>query len=242
MIFLKQIRFYFLALDDNYCKPNGCKLIQCMICYSKHTKIADLRTHLRTHQYVVSFNQRDPSNVAEISLQLYPEEPFMAEKDLINRVITDVTEQRLDRFYSITNEVGYELSISDSETESDSEEEDEAIRKYYSCDLCGNTFRRKYKLFEHQRFSHNWLELPYVCEVCDARFLSKEFLHKHYIAQCKNTTKRFMCKKCPLRFMWKDNLKIHERTLHPEIGSSRRKVYNLIRILYSFKFLSIHIS
>ncbi|XP_054744160.1 zinc finger protein Xfin-like isoform X1 [Anastrepha obliqua] len=217
------------AVDPHLCKPNGCKCVQCKICLSKHTKIADLRAHLLEHRTDVSLSQHVTTDW-EISILFYPDEAPMTKEMLMSRMKADINAGQLDRFYSITNELGHELSISGSDTDdTDSDSEpDEALhnvtgniirhprRSTYNCDLCSVTFTRKYKLFAHQASEHSWDEAPHVCQHCQAHFLCDKLLQSHYRHQCKNLLKRYVCRKCPQRFMWKENLKLHLRTMHPD--------------------------
>lgn len=217
------------AVDPHLCRPNGCKCVQCKICLSKHTKIADLRTHILEHQTNVSLSQHVTTN-SEVSLLFYPDEAPMSRELLIARMMADITAGQLDRFYSITNELGHEISISGSDTDdTDSDSEPDEVlyhatgenirhprRSIYNCDLCSITVTRKYKLFAHQASDHNWNDAPHVCQHCGARFLCEKLLQSHYRHQCKNLLKRYVCRKCPQRFMWKENLKMHLRTMHPD--------------------------
>lgn len=217
------------AVDPHLCRPNGCKCVQCKICLSKHTKIADLRTHILEHRTDVSLSQHVTTN-SEISLLFYPDEAPMSRDLLMARMMADITAGQMDRFYSITNELGHEISISGSDTDdTDSESEPDEVlylamgqnirhprRSIYGCDLCSITFTRKYKLFAHQASDHNWDDAPHVCQHCQARFLCEKLLQSHYRHQCKNLLKRYVCRKCPQRFMWKENLKMHLRTMHPD--------------------------
>ncbi|CAD6991802.1 unnamed protein product [Ceratitis capitata] len=216
------------AVDPYLCRPNGCKCVQCKICLSKHTKIADLRAHILEHRTDVTLSQHVTTN-SEISLLFYPDEAPMSMDLLMARMMADIAAGQLDRFYSITNELGHEISISGSDTDdTDSESEpDEALyqaigsirhprRSTYKCDLCNIQFSRKYKLFAHQASDHKWDEAPHVCQHCQARFLCEKLLQSHYRHQCKNLLKRYLCRKCPQRFMWKENLKMHLRTMHPD--------------------------
>ena len=203
-------------------KPHGCKQIKCMICYSEHNRLRDLRSHLRSHRYSISFEKRKETETLDtISTQLYPDETVMCEDDLIKRIGTDIAaENNLERFYSITNENGYEVNLDSSETESDSDDNDndendednneDKPKRLYKCDLCpAISFNRKFKLFAHQNKNHTWEEARHICIHCNSRFLSSYMLQLHYKNQCKNTKKRHFCRRCPLRFMWKNNLKIH---------------------------------
>uniref|UniRef100_A0A1B0AVI2 Zinc finger protein Xfin n=1 Tax=Glossina palpalis gambiensis TaxID=67801 RepID=A0A1B0AVI2_9MUSC len=207
--------------DVNLSRPHGYKQIKCMICYSQHTTIQDLRNHLAKHQYTIDFERRKEMEVVDfISAQFYPEEEIMTEATLMARIGIDLTNKhKLERFYSITNENGYELSLDSSETDLDSEDDDERVKLNtkgsYNCDICPHlSFARKYKLFQHHENEHTWEEGRHVCSSCNARFLSPEILEHHYKQQCKNPNKRHQCRKCSLRFMWKDNLKSHFAMMH----------------------------
>ncbi|XP_037942941.1 zinc finger protein 585B-like [Teleopsis dalmanni] len=203
-------------IDENLCKPNSPKIARCMICQFTHTKISELRLHLSTHQFCINFAQiQQPIN--EISELLYPEE-FMSKETLVSRIMTDIAGHKFERFYSITNQVGYELNLTSSDTDDSPETLSTYIenfnRKFYSCDLCNSSFHRKYKLFEHQMSNHNWHDAQKVCDKCNARFVSEASLQQHYKDQCKNMLKHYQCRKCPRRFMWRDNLKAHIRSMH----------------------------
>ncbi|XP_065363358.1 uncharacterized protein LOC135956717 [Calliphora vicina] len=200
-------------------KPHGCKRIKCMICFSEHSRIRDLRSHLRTHRYSVNFDKRkEIETIDVISSQLYPDEPVsLAEEELVKRIGSDiVAENYLERFYSITSENGCEVSLDSSETESDSDdnesgdEGDIKSKRVYKCDLCPQlSFNRKYRIFDHQNKQHKWEEARHICIHCNGRFLSSYLLQLHYKNQCKNSKKRHFCRRCPLRFMWKNNMKAH---------------------------------
>ncbi|XP_034659826.1 zinc finger protein Xfin [Drosophila subobscura] len=203
------------------CRPNGCKLIQCMICLSRHSKIADLRTHLGGHQYGVSFTQE--RDIASASRSLYPElSTAMEQQELVERIMSDVASGvELERFISITNEAGIELSLESSETETDSEQEDdesceEADQQRYVCNICQLEVRRKHQLYAHQLEQHQWEDALLECAHCQARFVSEALLEHHYRSLCRNPQKRFQCRKCPLRFRWRENLKLHVSTSHQQ--------------------------
>lgn len=211
-------------------KPHGCKRIKCMICYSEHNRIRDLRSHLRSHRYTINFEKRQETETFDfISNQLYPEEPAMTEEELAKRIALDIAdENNLERFYSITNENGYEVSLDSSETESDSDDnafevdsdgnveenlvkaEVDKPKRIYKCDLCPELgFNRKFRLYDHHQKCHTWEEARHICIHCNGRFLSSYMLQLHYKKHCKNSKKRHFCRRCPLRFMWKSNLKAH---------------------------------
>ncbi|XP_073836957.1 uncharacterized protein [Musca autumnalis] len=218
-------------------KPHGCKRIRCMICFSEHAHIRDLRSHLRSHQYAINFEKRKEVESLElISKQIYPEEGPMCEEDLFRKISADiVAERNLERFYSITNEYGYEVSLDSSETESGDSEDGEdgksersernedqkqtnftKSNRVYTCVICPQlTFDRKYKVYEHHQTVHKWEDGRHVCIHCNGRFLSSLMLQLHHKTQCKNSKKRHTCRRCPLRFMWKENLKTHIAMEHP---------------------------
>lgn len=188
-----------------------------MICFSEHNRIRDLGYHLQTHRYTVNFEKRkEIESMEDISSQLYPDEPVpLTEEVLIKRIGSDIAkENKIERFYSITNESGYEVSLDSSETESDTDddnpEKNDKLKRAYKCDLCPQlSFNRKYKLFAHQHNKHTSEEACHICEHCNRRFLSSYMLQLHYKNQCKNTQKIHFCRHCPQRFMWQSNLKAH---------------------------------
>ncbi|XP_034485136.1 zinc finger protein 91 [Drosophila innubila] len=205
------------------CQPNGCKLIQCMICLSQHSKISDLRTHLEKHQFIVEFAEEraKPESIVSICRALYPEQVTPLDKQqLIERIQRDVgMGTELERFISITNEAAIELSLDSSETETDSDSaEMERISsgRQYNCDLCKLKLPRKYQLYAHQLEQHTWQQATHICTHCQARFINDQLLEHHYRSLCRNVHKRFLCRKCPLRFRWRDNLKLHTDVAHQE--------------------------
>ncbi|XP_023178872.2 zinc finger protein Xfin isoform X2 [Drosophila hydei] len=204
------------------CRPNGCKQIQCMICLSQHTKISDLRTHLLQHQYTVKFAEErgQPESIASISRSLYPElSTPLEQQQLIERIQSDVAKGvELERFISITNEAGIELSLDSSETETDSDSTETVGSNsgLYSCELCQLKVSRKHQLYAHQLEQHSWQQATRVCNCCQARFVNEQLLEHHYRTLCRNVQRRFFCRKCPLRFRWRENLKLHSDVAHNE--------------------------
>lgn len=203
------------AVWSQLCRPNGCKQIKCMICSSYHTKISDLRTHLISHQFALQFVDDHPK-----SELLYPElrSDDLDSEQLIERIQFDLAKgDELERFVSITNEAGIELSLDSSETDTDSDSEETTGSQIYDCDLCQLKVSRKHLLYAHQLEQHAWQEASHVCQHCQARFVSEQLLDHHYRSLCGNPLKRFLCRKCPLRFRWRDNLKLHADVAHAEV-------------------------
>ncbi|KAH8395554.1 hypothetical protein KR222_011147 [Zaprionus bogoriensis] len=209
------------------CRPNGCRQIRCMICLSQHTKISDLRAHIVSHQREVHFveERAKPESIRSICRALYPELGAcgLKKEHLIQRIQFDIANGvELERFVSITNEAGIELSLDSSETETDSDSAETTGRSScrqtlsYSCDLCQVKVARKHQLYAHQFERHAWEEPSLVCTHCQARFVNEQLLEHHYRTLCRNAQKRFLCRKCPLRFRWRDNLKLHMDVTHRE--------------------------
>ncbi|ALC47969.1 CG11902 [Drosophila busckii] len=191
-------------------QANGCKLIQCMICFSRHARISDLRHHLSIHQSGVKFENIE--NIADISRALYPEISVPFEKyQLIQRIQSDVTNGvELDRFISITNEIGIELSLESSETDSDLESEVAAVIKdrIYSCDLC--QFK---EVADSGEQSQDKLPMSatvdsYECVECKRTFKIQKDLTRHMLIHAHESSK-YRCRWCARRFYHKLNLLQH---------------------------------
>ncbi|KAH8294586.1 hypothetical protein KR018_000019 [Drosophila ironensis] len=235
------------CVDLNLCKPHGYKLIECMICQSQYNKIADLRRHLEEHPDIVALGGRpnvEPNEVAEL---FYPDSKNVDEDRLIGWIQKDLAAGIYQRFYSITNQSGYEMDLDSSETDSDLDGEPEDSQKRrkkprkcsYVCELCQQRFPRKYLLYDHQRQNHSWAEAPHVCGRCDGRFVSQQLLRHHNESQCRNAQKRFLCHKCPLRFRWKHNLKAHFR--EHRITNQTFECHECKRVFDKKKSLTVHL-
>ncbi|XP_061392993.1 zinc finger protein 721 [Musca vetustissima] len=215
-------------------KPHGCKRIRCMICFSEHTHIRDLRSHLRSHLYVINFEKRKESDsIDHISKHIYPEEAPMCEEDLFRKISGDIiAERNLERFYSITNEHGYEVSLDSSETESGDSEDDKTERsddhnskkflksnRVYTCDICPQlTFDRKYKVYEHHLNNHKWEDGRHVeicrtlmktCPLCQAKFCTQKELTQHLSSNHPTESELRYCFLCPKTFYTAEHLNEH---------------------------------
>lgn len=220
--------------DENLCKPNGQKVIQCKICLSKHNTIKDLTTHLMSHKDPATFKQRE-GEAREISMMIYGKQMEM--QTLERAISRDIEKGSNTRFYSITNEAGYELSLNDSETcsdfDADDDDEDDddddlmrdrkIVLKGYNCQLCSKNFNRKFKIFDHQRTEHQWEELPYECNRCGSKYVCERIYQLHLQNDCENNEKQFKCKTCPMKFTWKENLKNHEKYMHDQNPAMPKK-------------------
>ncbi|EDW84819.1 uncharacterized protein Dwil_GK12937 [Drosophila willistoni] len=202
-------------------RPHGCKRIQCMICHSQHSKIADLRCHLMSHQFVISLPPEREKDIVGVSKSLYPELSVALSRDnLISRIMNDIGKGvELERFISVTNESGFELSLDSSETDSDTDEEDAKTDRQkinrYTCSICQVEVKRKHQLYAHQLDHHPCAEAAAnVCSHCQARFVSEQLLEHHLKSQCRNNHKRHQCRKCTWRFRWRENLKLHNNVCH----------------------------
>ncbi|XP_030374030.1 zinc finger protein 91-like [Scaptodrosophila lebanonensis] len=234
-------------MDPNLCKPHGYKLIQCMICQSKYDKICHLRNHLEEHPDIFGFDEQQNVNVTEMVELFYPDQKQLSLDQLKDRIHKDLKAGKYYRFYSITNQSGYEMDLDTSETETEAEIETEeqttirrkSTRTNYLCELCQQKYPRKYLLYEHQRQTHTWSEAPHICGRCDARFVSSKLLTHHYESQCKNSQKRFICHKCPLRFRWKHNLKAHYRD--HKSANQTFECHECKRVFDKKKSLTVHL-
>ncbi|XP_017079986.2 zinc finger protein Xfin [Drosophila eugracilis] len=198
-------------------RPHGCKLIRCMICLSTHSKISNLRTHMRSHQYELSFSEE--RDISSASKAFYPElENVLGRDELAGRIMGDVQQQLdLDRFVSITNEAGLELNLDSSETETESEQKEDQSFQGYACNLCDVVSMRKHQLYAHQLAEHKWDEAFLVCSHCQARFVNVSLQDHHSRTVCYNPQKVFQCRKCPLRFRWRENLQLHINLFHQQV-------------------------
>ncbi|XP_062121925.1 zinc finger protein 420 [Drosophila sulfurigaster albostrigata] len=234
-------------IDINVCKPHGYKLIECMICQSQYDKIVHLRRHLEQHPEIVNFGTRSNMEPNELAELFYPDAKDMTEQELKALIRKDLAAGIYQRFYSITNQSGYEIDLDSSETDSEAElDADEHTKQQrsipiakYCCELCQERYQRKYQLYEHQRQTHLWQDAPHVCGRCDARFVSLQLLRHHNESQCKNSQKRFLCHKCPLRFRWRHNLKVHIR--EHRIANQTFECVDCKRVFDKKKSLTVHL-
>ncbi|XP_070072496.1 zinc finger protein 319 isoform X2 [Drosophila takahashii] len=200
------------GFDYHRCEPNGAKEIKCMICLRRFTKLRELRDHLQAHPTDFGFEAHGEP-IERIAEGFFKTAVESTAEGLKRRIFRDLRMGVYGRYYSITNQARYEMTLDSSDTDSDGDvESDVVIRRSYSCELCDSPearWPRKYLLHQHHRNEHTWLEAPHVCQRCDSRFLSAQLLEHHTSQLCQNTLKRFMCDKCPQRFFWRRNLRAH---------------------------------
>ncbi|XP_023035897.1 zinc finger protein 271 [Drosophila willistoni] len=201
--------------DPLRCQPNGSKEIKCMICLRRFAKLGELRYHLKYHPHDFDFDAHGEP-IERIAEGFFKTAVESTAEGLKRRIFKDLNMGLYGRYYSITNEARYELSLDSSDTDSDGGDADAQviIRRSYACELCNTSnqtavWPRKYQLHDHHRQCHTWLEAPHVCQRCDSRFLSEKLLEHHTSQLCNNTLKRYQCDKCPQRFFWRKNLRSH---------------------------------
>ncbi|XP_030376069.1 zinc finger protein 26-like [Scaptodrosophila lebanonensis] len=192
-----------IDFDLNCCKSNGCKTIECMICLQRFGKVSQLRAHLEAHPTDISFEAHGQP-IARIAESFYRKAEETTADDLKQHIFDDLGAGIYSPYYSITNDVGYEMSLDSSDTDGDNDE------KSYACELCeSGTWPRKFMVNEHHLLNHSWLEATNVCKRCNARFVNADLLLHHTKTLCRNTQKRFLCDECPQRFFWRHNYRMH---------------------------------
>lgn len=135
-------------------QANGSKLRNCIICNATFDRIGDLRNHLDWHiNNPKSFDEFDFSVNEEMcdkfGIKNGDNQSFST--ILYNKI--QENPENLSNLYSITNESGWELSISDSETEND--DFCGEIDLNYNCGKCERHFDRLHKLMCHMKVDHN---------------------------------------------------------------------------------------
>ncbi|XP_064102837.1 zinc finger protein 595-like isoform X1 [Macrobrachium nipponense] len=80
-----------------------------------------------------------------------------------------------------------------------------ALRKTYTCAVCGKTFQHKTKFTCHMRVHTG--EKPYECKVCGKRFISSPNLARHCLIH--EQVKPFPCPECDKQFSQKQLLEDH---------------------------------
>lgn len=195
-------------------EPNGRKHAVCLPCNTSFNKIFELNSHLNWHlENPKSFDGIDFNKNEDIltKLGILCNENNLGE--LIHEKIKRSTED-LSKIYYVTNENGWEMSLSDSDT--DLETIDEIPQKAkYECSKCEQQFNRLYKIMCHMKVYHDDIKFQeFKCSYCMQSFPSSVILAKHLRQQCESNSKQFVCPMCNNRFMWKCNLDKHVIIYH----------------------------
>ena len=96
----------------------------------------------------------------------------------------------------------------------------------YSCDLCGQTFARKWTLSRHQKQCDG---TSYPCDSCGKNFHSKRGVHIHKKtcnSSYKSPNKTFKCRRCSQVFPNRRDLYKHKVTQHG--GGDGAQNFNLV--------------
>lgn len=136
---------------NSWTQANGTKNCNCIICDMKFDRIEKMKNHLEWHiTNPKSYDHHSSVNeelCAKFGIRNYQE---------LSMILYDKIQENpaiVSNLYSITNELGWELSVSDSETENEdlcSEKEPK-----YNCGKCERHFDRVYKLMCHMKMDHN---------------------------------------------------------------------------------------
>lgn len=200
--------------------PNGHKKCVCRICDAAFDSIIDLRSHLNWHNVDdESFNGIDWKLKKELLFNPMLLANQNCNVDQLKDLIKASLQNDIDMFglYQITNESGFELSLSDSETENECNTS-LVEPKTYTCFGCQKEFSRAHKIMFHMKehpletFSNTFKNLD--CQQCQQYFPCIELLSKHQRSQCLNKQKQFTCTFCNYHFMWENNYNNHLRKMH----------------------------
>lgn len=201
----------------SWTQANGKKLCECMICNAQFNRIAELRTHLDWHA-----NTSDWIAENDLTSKLEHFKTFDEFKcgQFTNDDIANVLQAKLKekssemlKMYRITNESGWELSLSDSETEAD---DDGGSKRIHNCGKCSKTFDRLHKLMCHMKGDHSTSKdfKEFQCGYCLQCYPNESILAKHLRQQCGNQGKSMHCSMCYSRFAWQDSLDKHFAIYH----------------------------
>lgn len=217
-------------------RPNGRKMCVCRICDAVFDSILNLRSHLQWHSNDdESFNGIDWTLKEKLLFNpmLLADQSHNADqlKDLVKRNLRD--DHETFGLYQITNESGFELSLSDSETEDECAVV-QAGPPRYTCFGCQKEFNRSYQIMDHMRehpletVLNKFTNLN--CQQCRQYFPCIELLSKHQRAQCGNEQKQFVCKFCNYHFMWENNYNKHLHQMHSiELNAMDKKKMSVFR-------------
>lgn len=200
----------------SWTQQNGQKQCVCMICGHSTDRISKLKNHLDWHaNNIHSFEGIDCSVNEEIFAKFQVDNG----KQNIGTILYNRLKQNPDDFsnmYCITNEHGWELSLSDSETECDDDETEVPHDAKYNCSKCQQNFDRLHKLMCHMKIDHGGVKefQEFKCTHCLQFFPNATVLAKHLRQQCENHSKIVVCFMCNNRFSWRTSLNKHVTIYH----------------------------
>lgn len=197
-------------------QANGAKHRNCVICNATFDRTADLQSHLDWHL-------NNPKSLDEFDFRVNEEicRKFGIKSDDYRNFSTILcgkmqeNPENMSNLYSITNEQGWELSISDSESEN--EDNCNGIYPKYNCGKCERHFDRLHKLMCHMKVDHTAHAQEFQefkCMHCLQVFPNPTILQKHLRQQCENRCKTATCLLCNNRFTWQSNLEKHVAIYH----------------------------
>lgn len=200
-------------------KPNGTKQCVCMICDTTFDKIHSIKKHLLWHSNTPdSFQGVDFAAKKEIFDDFFTSSGIEYTNEYLSTILQEKFKTNavdIAKLYRITNENGWELSLSDSESECDDDAMDQ--KQIYNCAKCQQSFDRLYKLMCHMRDDHSSDSTDFAqfkCSHCAQCYPSADVLAKHLRQQCENAVKTLTCSSCENRFMWQNSLDLHTATYH----------------------------
>ncbi|XP_065088678.1 zinc finger protein 271-like isoform X2 [Ochlerotatus camptorhynchus] len=198
-----------LTLTADMVEEQGKMEAICRICDSSFDRIAQLRSHLRSHV--------DPESFADANIHTKPylfEEGYVLE-NYLDYLVQQVCKWDVLRFYQIVEPDGEELELSDSDSEPEEANQpvEGIVRREHVCALCSESFPRIKTIMDHARDQHRPEDLI-GCRHCSRGFPSTELLVRHLKQQCENHHKKFFCTFCNEKFMWQTSLNKHAQCKH----------------------------
>lgn len=200
----------------SWTQPNGQKQCICMICNRSFNHIFELKQHLDWHTNdLKSFDGIDFTGNDGIFSKF---NDLNRENHNIGMILHERIQQNtndLSKVYCITNEHGWELSLSDSETEMECDGNEFSTEPKYNCAKCQQHFNRLHKLMCHMKVGHSSVEFQsFKCSHCMQYFPNANVLSKHLRQQCDNPNKSLVCLLCNNRFTWQNSLDKHVAIYH----------------------------
>lgn len=206
-------------------QPHGKKICQCMICDLVFDGISTLRNHLSWHANTTDWIREVDLKSKVEYLAIFDE---FSNGELKNEDIAKMLQTKLKgdshdvlKMYRITNDKGWELSLTDSETESESNDDNEQ-KHIYDCNECPKSYDRIYKVMCHLKEDHVFGSKEFQCTCCSQNFPNSTILAKHLRQQCGNESKTVNCTMCYNRFTWQSSLESHFAVYHQSDSKAPR--------------------